>query len=72
MNRSRAEVLRSARQIGPKGESADKANLTFWSNRASENSYHGKKTGETGTDRLGTQDMNHQGGSYQPNVRRGS
>ena len=74
MARSRKEVLRSAKLIGPKGESggsSGKANNTFWSERASANSYHGSKSGERGTSRLGDADMNHDGDStFQPGVRR--
>lgn len=70
--RSRAEVLKSARQIGPKGEDT-KANLAFWSERASANSYHGPSSRETKNSRLGPADKNHAGdSSFMPGVRRES
>lgn len=59
-------------RIGPKGEAASQANLDYWANRASENSYHGGKSGESGDSYIGAkQDKNHEGeGNYMPKVRR--
>ncbi len=67
---SRLHALKSGGNNSAKGAASSQANLDYWSNRASANSYHGSKSGETGTDRLGTKDQNYAGGTFMPKVRR--
>jgi hypothetical protein len=67
---SRLHALKSGGNNSVKGESRNQSTLDYWSNRANKNSYHGKPSGETGTDRLGTMDKNHVGGTFEPKVRR--
>jgi hypothetical protein len=60
------------RQRGPKGQSNAPSNLNYWSNRASENSYHGGKdaTRDDPDLRRGRSDRNNVGSSNMPNTRR--
>lgn len=67
---SRIHTLRSGSPNAAKGDASSKEVLAYWSRRASKNSYHGPGSQESGTDRLGTQDKNHAGGTFMPNVRR--
>ncbi len=70
---SRIHGIKSGNPNAPKGnitEEGGNANLRYWENYASKNSYHGPSSQESGTDRLGTKDKNHSGGTFLPKVRR--
>jgi hypothetical protein len=65
-----SRIIKERTKIGPKGEAASQANLDYWAERASANSYHGPKSREEGTD-YANSDLNHEGeGNYLPKVRR--
>lgn len=53
------------------GFSSKQGDLTYWRNRASANSYHGKDSGDgPRTKQPGTSDKNNVGSSFLPKVRR--
>lgn len=53
------------------GFSSKQKDLTYWSNRASANSFHGADTGDgPSTKERGTSDKNNVGSSFLPKVRR--
>lgn len=66
-----SRIIKERTKVGPKGESASQANLDYWTNRASENSYHGKPSRESGDSYEGAKvDSNSQGATLLPKVRR--